>query len=335
MAGFATGDRLDLHWRYTGPRFGHRSPVLLMGSCFAERMGGRLRRHLFDVTWQPAGTLFDPMSLHRQLRACFALAEGRPHGLDLENWQELDGVWHHWDFHSKMSHTQIELAKAQAEQALAEGAEALSRAEILVLTFGTAYAYALKSDGSWVANCHRFPATLFERRLLEVRELEAMWQDLLQALVQKFPNLHIWLTVSPVRHARDGLIDNNRSKGRLIDLVHRLVAARPEVLHYIPSYEWLIDVLRDYRYYDIDLVHPNYAGTAYVYDRLVEQCMTAEAADLLGRIEALVTADSHKPRFEGSIAHQRFEDQRRQQWEDLLKEHPYLANRPRSKETSA
>jgi hypothetical protein len=131
------------------------------------------------------------------------------------------------------------------------------------------------------------------------------------------------------------LIDNNRSKGRLIDLVHRLVAARPEVLHYIPSYEWLIDVLRDYRYYDIDLVHPNYAGTAYVYDRLVEQCMTAEAADLLGRIEALVTADSHKPRFEGSIAHQRFEDQRRQQWEDLLKEHPYLAKRPRSKETSA
>jgi len=112
----------------------------------------------------------------------------------------------------------------------------------------------------------------------------------------------------------------------LLDLAHGLCEQFPNV-HYIPSYEWLIDVLRDYRYYDTDLVHPNYASTAFVYDRLAEHCMQAEAAALLPRIESLFTADAHRPRFEGSEAHQRFEQQRDAQWEAFAKEFPDIACR--------
>ncbi|MFM7911864.1 MAG: GSCFA domain-containing protein, partial [Bacteroidota bacterium] len=135
-----------------------------------------------------------------------------------------------------------------------------------MLTLGTAYVYYLRSRGEPVANCHRFPVDLFERRLMPVQEMLESWTLLLQQIMQWKPALQIWLTVSPVRHSRDGLIENNRSKGRLLDLAHGLCEQFPN-LHYIPSYEWLIDVLRDYRYYDTDLVHPNYASTAFVYDR--------------------------------------------------------------------
>jgi len=324
--GFAPEDRLPLKWTYRGDRIGHSDSLLLMGSCFSERMGSRLERHLFEVSWQPTGTIFDPVSLHDHLRTYWCRAQGQEIPWNLQDWQLLEGVWHHWNLHSKLSHPHLEQAKEQAVQAIDAGAQALQKAHTLVLTLGTAYVYFLKSSGEPVANCHRFPANLFERRLMPVQEMLKSWALLLQQIMQWKPELQIWLTVSPVRHSRDGLIENNRSKGRLLDLAHGLCEQFPN-LHYIPSYEWLIDVLRDYRYYDTDLVHPNYASTAFVYDCLVEHCMQAEAAALLPRIESLVTADAHRPRFEGSEAHQRFEQQRDAQWEAFAKEFPNIASR--------
>jgi len=324
--GFAPEERLLLKWTYRGERIGHADSLLLMGSCFSERMGSRLQRHLFEVSWQPTGTIFDPVSLHDHLQAFWCRAQGQEIPWNLHDWQLLDGVWHHWNLHSKLSHPNLEQAKEQAVHAIDAGAQALQKAHTLVLTLGTAYVYFLRSSGEPVANCHRFPANLFERRLMPVQDMLELWTLLLQQIMHWNPALQIWLTVSPVRHSRDGLIENNRSKGRLLDLAHGLCEQFPNV-HYIPSYEWLIDVLRDYRYYDTDLVHPNYASTAFVYDRLAEYCMQTEAAALLPRIESLFTADAHRPRFEGSEAHQRFEQQRDAQWEAFAKEFPDIACR--------
>jgi len=327
--GFAPEDRLPLKWTYDGQRIGHNDPLLLMGSCFSERMGGRLRRHLFEVVWQPTGTLFDPVSLQSHLHAYWCTALGHEIPWDLDSWQNLDGVWHHWNLHSNLSHTVLSQAKQQAIHALGLGAKALERAHTVVLTLGTAYIYFLRESGEAVANCHRFPANLFERRLMPVDEMLESWTSLLKQIIHWKSNLQVWITVSPVRHARDGLMENNRSKGRLLDLAHGLCEQFPS-LHYIPSYEWLIDVLRDYRYYDVDLVHPNYVATAFVYDRLAEHCMSAKAAELLPRIESLITADTHRSRFEGSKAHQQFEQLRDVQWEAFAREYPALASRRNS-----
>lgn len=324
--GFAPDDRLPLRWNYRGNRIGHDDPILLMGSCFSERMGSRLHRHLFDTTWQPTGTLFDPIALHSHLRAYWLVAQGQSPPWDLDSWQNRDGVWHHWNLHSNLSHAVLAQAQHQAIEALQVGAKAINKAHTLILTLGTAYVYYLQESGEAVANCHRFEATRFERRLMPVEEMQELWIKLLQQMMHWKPELQIWITVSPVRHARDGLIENNRSKGRLVELAHRLCEQFP-CMHYIPSYEWLVDVLRDYRYYDTDLVHPNYSATAYVYDRLVEHCITPESAGLLTRIESLITADAHRPRFEGSEAHQRFEQQREAQWKAFAQEYPGPASR--------
>ncbi|MEY3158090.1 MAG: hypothetical protein RLZZ121_1143, partial [Bacteroidota bacterium] len=246
-----------------------------MGSCFAERMGSRLQRHLFDVVWQPAGTLFDPLSLHHHLQAFLRLARDGDHGLDLSDWVQREGVYHRWDMHSDCSDTDPERAIQKLKTALQRGADQLSRAHTLVLTLGTAYVYFLASNGRPVANCHRFPSSNFERRLVTVEEMQTLWEEVLEKLHAWRPDLQVWFTVSPVRHARDGLIENNRSKARLLELAHRLCDGH-DGRTYFPSYEWQIDVLRDYRYYDTDLVHPNYAATAYIYDRLVQYAMKPE-----------------------------------------------------------
>ncbi|MFZ9679809.1 MAG: GSCFA domain-containing protein [Bacteroidia bacterium] len=329
---FAPADRLELQWSYNGSRWGHQDPLLFMGSCFAERMGLRLHRHLFDVVWQPAGTLFDPLSLHHQVKAYLGLARDGHHGLDLEDWVARDGVWHRWDMHSDCSDTDRDRAIQKLKSALQRGAEQLSRAHTLVLTLGTAYVYFLASDGRPVANCHRFPAAHFERRLVTVEVMQALWEELLEQIQAWRPDLQVWFTVSPVRHARDGLVENNRSKARLLELAHRLTEGS-QGRTYFPSYEWQIDVLRDYRYYDTDLVHPNYAATAFLYDRLVQYAMKPETVALLPRLESLVTADAHRSRLPDSPGNQLFEKQREQQWLELFQDHPYLAQR-RNRPTS-
>jgi len=156
--------------------------------------------------------------------------------------------------------------------------------------------------------------------------MQALWEEILEEMQAWRPDLQVWFTVSPVRHARDGLIENNRSKSRLLELVHRLTEARQD-LTYFPSYEWQIDVLRDYRYYDTDLVHPNYAATAFIYDRLVQYAMKPEAVALLPRLESLVTADAHRSRLADSPGNQDFEKNREVQWKELFRDHPYLAQR--------
>jgi hypothetical protein len=194
------------------------------------------------------------------------------------------------------------------------------------LTLGTAYVYFLASNGRPVANCHRFPSSNFERRLVTVEEMQTLWEEVLENLRAWRPDLQVWFTVSPVRHARDGLVENNRSKARLLELGHRLCDGH-DGRTYFPSYEWQIDVLRDYRYYDTDLVHPNYAATAFMYDRLVQYAMKPDAVALLPRLESLVTADAHRSRLPQSPGNQDFEKQREKQWQELFQEHPYLAQR--------
>ncbi|MBM3914315.1 MAG: GSCFA domain-containing protein, partial [Sphingomonadales bacterium] len=157
MMGFAPEERLLLKWTYRGERIGHADSLLLMGSCFSERMGSQLQRHLFEVSWQPTGTIFDPVSLHDHLQAYWCRAQGQEIPWNLHDWQLLDGVWHHWNLHSKLSHPNLEQAKEQAVHAIDAGAQALQKAHTLVLTLGTAYVYFLRSSGEPVANCHRFP----------------------------------------------------------------------------------------------------------------------------------------------------------------------------------
>jgi hypothetical protein len=174
----------------------------------------------------------------------------------------------------------------------------LQNAKWLVITLGSAFSYRLTelADGEaglHVANCHRAPAPWFQKHLLETKEIEARLEECTRKLKAFNPGLRIIYTVSPVRHIRDGVVDNNRSKARLIESVHSLVS-RFDNQFYFPAYELVIDVLRDYRFYDIDLVHPNYAATRFVLDHFVATWMDETTRRIMEEVKQVVTARKHR-----------------------------------------
>jgi len=156
-----------------------------------------------------------------------------------------------------------------------------------------------------VANCHRAPAQWFDKHLLTIDEIISQLDNCYHRLLQFNPDLNIIFTVSPVRHIRDGVVENNRSKARLIEAVHHMVN-KFDRLHYFPAYELVIDVLRDYRFYDTDLVHPNYMATTYVLERFAESCIDEESQQLMQEIKKIVIARKHKAFQPQTKAHEQF-----------------------------
>ncbi len=309
---------LDLRYHYPGRLLAHSDPVLLMGSCFTRHVGEALQDRMFRVWHNPTGILFDPTAIARHLQM---LVKGSPPPADQLVF--LNDIWHSWEFHSCFSHPNAEEAYVLQSEAVQVGQSALQCAGTLVLTLGSAFRYVRCETGAPVANNHRAAAVEFERQLPRVSELYDELESAIQAVRCVNPGLQVLLTVSPVRHARDGLIDNNRSKARLIELAHRLSENLKDV-HYFPAYEWVIDVLRDHRWYDVDLIHPNHAATREVIDLFVAHCLGPQAQELAEQALRFTQAARHKARFPDTPAHQHFLAKQQAEREAFLTEHPEL-----------
>ncbi len=273
----------------------HTKKVFALGSCFAESISERLRRAKFSVTTNPFGVLFNPLSIARAIER---LADTRAFAVcDIREGKE---GFFSFDAHSSLdgkTHTEI---FANLNQAVAQGSKALHDAEWIVLTFGTAWIY--EREGKVVANCHKQPAKEFERRRLSVAEIVERYQPLFEGVLR---DKTVILTVSPVRHLGDGLQENSISKAILRLAVEELVA-KYENAHYFPSYEILIDDLRDYRYYADDLAHPSKMAVDYVWERFCEYALTDKAQKLLPQIEQIVSAAEHRAFNPTSEAHKAF-----------------------------
>ncbi len=174
-----------------------------------------------------------------------------------------------------------------------------------------------------VANNHRAPAQWFEKKLLEIEDIKTALSNTIQALHDVNPFAHVLLTISPVRHIRDGVVDNNRSKARLIEAVHALCGMYEQV-HYFPAYELVIDVLRDYRFYDIDFVHPNFPATQYVWEHFVKSCISPSAQEIMPQVLEIITARSHRSRFPETNAHKKFKESYAEKTRALMNKYPVL-----------
>lgn len=296
----------------------YEKEVLLIGSCFTEHMGDRLRFYKFKVCQNPSGILFNPLSVADSLKA---YASGRLYGEnDLFYWNEL---WSSWSHHTRFSDTE----KSRALEKINLEAEAASRsvreAGHILITLGSAFQYYLKESGLPVANNHRAPAQWFGKELLSVPVITDALAESIRCIKAINPGVAVILTISPVRHIRDGVIDNNRSKARLIEAAHVLCDTLRDVW-YFPAYELVMDILRDYRFFDTDLVHPNYAATSYVWERFASSCLSAEAIKIMPRISDIMIARSHKPRFPDTAAHKKFLEEYARKTQDMQKEYPFL-----------
>ena len=294
-----------------------RDRIFLVGSCFTEHMSTRLANHKFSTCENPHGILFNPASICHSIRDCINRKT-----YTREDLFDDQGIWSSWDFHSRFSHMEPGQALQSMNASVASAHEALRSSKWIIVTLGSAFVYQLGS-GRVVANCNKAPSSLFTKRLLGPEEVISGLDTIIHQLRVFNPGIQVLLTVSPVRHLREGLVENNRSKAVLIHCVHQLVSKFDDI-HYFPAYELVIDDLRDYRFYAEDMVHPNYQATRYVWDKFTEACISPASRQVIKEIQALRTSMAHKPLHPGSPTHRAFLQKQKIIAEDLSARYPYL-----------
>lgn len=304
-------------------KFYYGDRILLIGSCFTENMGAKLRHHLFETLENPHGILFNPVSVKD---AIYDYINNRQYtAAELFYW---NNIWNSWQHHSRFSGITQEEALAKINDSIAHAHSFLKTANHLVITLGSSWLYTLTelatgNLGRVVANNHKAPANWFTKKLMNNLSLTESLDSLLVALKQFNPSLRVVFTISPVRHLREGLVENNRSKAVLIQSVHDVVDPLNGV-DYFPAYEYVIDDLRDYRFYAEDLVHPNYTATNYVWEKFVETYMDSDTQNVMKQVAELQLAVNHKPFFAGSTAHQQFLKSSLEKTEALFAKMPHL-----------
>ncbi|AKQ46099.1 hypothetical protein TH63_11415 [Rufibacter radiotolerans] len=245
-------------------RVSRTKSIFTIGSCFAEVMGRRLEQVKANTLVNPFGTVFNPLSLHKLLRATL---QQDLLGLE-EGLVEKNGRWYHYDFHSSFSHAQPEELLQQLQDQIQKAHSFLAQAQAVLVTWGTAYVYERVDTGALVANCHKVPQRAFNKRLLTLAEMEEDTRQTLQLLQQTFPLIQVILTVSPVRHIKDTLPLNSVSKSLLRVAAH-LAQEQHAHVSYFPAYELLLDDLRDYRFYGPDLIHPSEMAETYIWEKFI------------------------------------------------------------------
>ncbi|MBR6048821.1 MAG: GSCFA domain-containing protein [Bacteroidales bacterium] len=243
--------------------------VVSLGSCFADEVATRMQEGGFRVEANPFGTLYNPASVAASLERIVDDCE-----ITADDLVQHDGLWHSWHHHGSFSRSTPEECLAACNSRLHQAHRALSGARLLIVTFGTAYVY--EHEGVVVANCHKLPPQTFTRRRMTADEIVSLWQPLLQKLHSAYPQLHLLFTVSPIRHLADGAHGNQLSKSTLLLAVDQLLSTphSPLPTHYFPSYEIVLDELRDYRFYGPDMTHPSSLAVDIVWHRFQQACMS-------------------------------------------------------------
>ncbi len=270
-------------------KINYSSKLVFIGSCFTEEIGKKLTDNLFNVDINPFGVIYNPISVLNSLQIL----------LDKRKFTEQDlerrgQIWFSWYHHSRFSFPDKQQTLDAINSRIELSSEFLRQADFLFITFGTAWVYVLNRTGQVVANCHKLPDRIFTRRLLDIDEIVNSYSQLLPALWKVNPDLKIIFTVSPVRHWKDGAVGNQLSKSILIVAIHRLLE-RFGQLGYFPSYEIVMDELRDYRFYAGDMIHIGSQGVDYIWLRFQQTYFSQDMEKTIKEVEKLVKARGHRP----------------------------------------
>lgn len=278
----------------------HSSKILSMGSCFAETIGQKMLDSKLNILVNPFGTIFHPNAISDLLEA--GISGNQP---DENLISERDGLFFHYSAHSDLvGNSKKELLEKLNLQTKLTG-EYLKTGTHLILTLGTAWVYEFKKTQTLVANCHKQPSDFFQKRLLSLDEMKMALKNLFSKLSAFNPNLKIVLTLSPVRHIKDGIPENQLSKSLLRVLCSDL-EKESENLSYFPAYEIMMDELRDYRFYKSDLIHPSEQAENYIWDKWAGALFTPLTQKKVNQISKIKTELNHRPLNPKSEAHRKF-----------------------------
>lgn len=276
--------------------------MMFFGSCFSENIGQKLLDLKFDVDLNPFGILYNPISIANGLKIL----------LENKIFTESDlfqdqGLWNSFYHHSRFSDVDSQAALEKINSRMALSGKFLQNADLLIITFGTSWVYELKETGQVVTNCHKVPSSHFNRFRLAVSEITEVFSELMAEIGRFNPNLKVVFTVSPIRHWKDGAVENQVSKATLILAIdHLLKGPENRNIAYFPSYELMMDELRDYRFYAEDMQHLNVVATDYIFERFSKAMLSNSSLEIAKEVVKIRKSMLHRPVNPASVEYEKF-----------------------------
>ena len=300
------------------PKMDYQSKSLFIGSCFTENIGNYLKDLKFQIINNPTGIIYNPVSICDCIDALLKRKQWGQEDLGFYN-----DSWFSFKHHSRYSHPDKSVCLTNINHDLNSASELISNADFLFITLGTAFVYMHNQTKEIVANCHKFPSTIFTKSMLNTQTVVSGFENLLNNLAEVNTKIKVIFTVSPVRHWKDGATENQRSKAVLITSIHELIS-KFENCSYFPAYELMMDDLRDYRFYAEDMLHPNDTAVVYIRDKFVQTYIDPAAEELMNDVQKLILAKSHRPFSENSDMHKNFRKQQLNKTEELKRKFPFI-----------
>ncbi|TGD56904.1 GSCFA domain-containing protein [Flavobacterium humi] len=298
---------------------GYDSKIVSLGSCFAESIGEKFQYYHFENAINPFGIIFNPVSLERNIRRI----------LQKESFTEKDiffhnELWHCFEVHSKASHPDKEYFLEHLNTTLERANRQITEATHIFITLGTAWVYRDIASGEIVANCHKVPQKQFAKELLSTEAIQKSIQHISDLIFEANSKAVIVFTVSPVRHIKDGFTENQHSKSHLFAALHAVLGSAGPRLGYFPSYEIMMDELRDYRFYTEDMLHPNTVAIDYIWKRFTETTVSPAAFPVMETVDAIQKGLAHRPFNPDSESHQKFLQHLNQKINTLVSRFPNM-----------
>lgn len=300
------------------PKIDYSSKVLLLGSCFSENIGEKFAYYQFQQLQNPFGILFHPFAIESFIKK--VVSQQKYTEQEIFEHQEIFSCF---DAHSRLNALSKEELLSNLNSALVETFQFLKKATHITITLGTAWIYKHIEQNKYVANCHKIPQKNFQKELSSVEGIEKSLQNIIAYIQQINTNGKFIFTISPVRHAKDGLVENQQSKAHLIAALHQ-IRKKQENLYYFPSYEIMMDELRDYRFYAADLLHPNQIAVDYIWDKFVDTWFSSSTLAVMKEVKQIQQGLAHKPFNAHSDAHQKFQKKLQQKVEKLQQQFSFF-----------
>ncbi len=288
--------------------------IMFLGSCFTDNIGKKFKDLFFPVIINPFGVIYNPLSVAKSIEILLHNIKFSEKDLFKHN-----NLWHSFSHHSSFSGTKKEQVIEKINKTINKASSFLKNVDFLFITFGTSWVYELKENSEIVSNCHKLPSKYFNRRLLNINEIIKNSQKFLSEIREFNNNVKIFFTISPVRHLRDGAINNQISKSALILAVNELVEKNSNA-NYFPSYEIVMDELRDYRFYSDDMTHLNNIAVEYIWEKLFLNLIKPESYEILKKAEKLRKSLNHKIFDKSSADYWKFKESIKKQINELKRE---------------
>ena len=297
----------------------YNSKIILLGSCFSDNIGQKLRYHKFQSILNPFGILFHPKAIESVIKNAITKKEYTEKDLFF-----LNERWQSFEAHSKLSSSSKEEALDQLNKASVSINTALQSSSHIIITLGTSWVYRLLETDEIVANCHKVSQHKFKKELVSIVEINKSLSSIISLVRKVNANINFIFTVSPVRHLKDGFIENQQSKSHLISALHQIIPKHKNSF-YFPSYEIMMDELRDYRFYKEDMIHPNDIAINYIWKKFYENWLSDEALELKKEVIKIQRGLEHKPFNPNSKKHQQFLYSLQEKIETLKKKYSHIS----------